>query len=117
MKSLKLPGLVILTTVVASTAWGESTVPASERFKDGKRAYEEACAKCHDSGAGGAPKRGEAGDWSQRSNLWEAVLFEHADKGYMEMPARGGSSDLSEYAVGAAAEYLLTESHPETMPD
>ncbi|MEH6583840.1 MAG: c-type cytochrome [Halioglobus sp.] len=117
MKSLKLREYTIITMVVASAAWGGTAVSASERLDDGKRVYEEVCATCHDSGADGAPRRGEAGDWSGRSHLWEAVLLEHVDKGYLGMPAQGGSGGLSEYDVGAASEYMLTESHPEEMPE
>lgn len=96
-----------------------STVAAaeSERLEDGRMAYEYLCAECHDSGKMGAPVSGQSGDWSGRSPLWEAVLFEHAEKGYMKMPARGGTEDASEYDVQAASEYLLTISHPELPGD
>jgi cytochrome c5 len=90
---------------------------ASQRMDDGRRAYEEACSRCHDTGVDGAPVVVESGDWSGRSGLWEAVLFEHVKKGYMTMPAKGGKPGLSEYDAEAAAEYLLNKSHPELQPD
>ena len=88
-----------------------------QRMADGKRIYETACARCHDTGALGAPVLGRTGDWQDRSSLWEAVLFEHANSGYLAMPAQSGEGGLSEYDVDAASEYLLTRSHPELLSD
>jgi cytochrome c5 len=96
---------------------GINTAVASERMEDGRRAYQAACATCHDTGANGAPRIGHAEEWFDRSRLWEAVLFEHAEKGYMQMPAKGGDTHLSQYDVDAAAEYLLTQSHPQQLSD
>lgn len=90
---------------------------ASERLEDGKRAYEKACAGCHATGVEGAPIVGEADDWDQRSNLWEAVLIEHAEQGYLKMPAQGGADYATDYDVSAAAEYMLTLTHPELPVD
>jgi len=74
---------------------------------DGEAAYKENCAVCHETGMMGAPREGEATDWEGRSNLWQAVLMDHAKTGYFEMPARGGKSDLPDEVVDAAAEYML----------
>lgn len=90
---------------------------ASERFEDGERGYIALCARCHDSGTAGAPVTGNKEDWADRSGLWEAILFEHADKGYIDMPARGGSDYATAYDVQAAAEYMLTITHPELPRD
>ena len=92
-------------------------VAVSDRLEDGGEIYRQACARCHDSGVDGAPITGQTRDWADRSDLWEAVLFEHAEKGYTSMPARGGDSRLSEYEVEAAAEYMLTVTHPEMPSD
>jgi len=90
---------------------------AADRLEEGREIYRQACARCHDSGIDGAPVTGQTGDWADRSDLWETVLFEHAEKGYTAMPARGGDSRLSEYEVDAAAEYMLTVTHPEMPRD
>jgi cytochrome c5 len=74
---------------------------------NGEAAYFEYCAGCHEDGMFGAPRRGQQEDWQNRSQLWQAVLMEHAKEGYLEMPARGGASDLSDELVNAAAEYLI----------
>jgi cytochrome c5 len=96
--------------------WSPAGVIA-DRLEDGQEIYNQACARCHDSGLEGAPVTGQTRDWDDRSDLWEAVLFEHAEKGYTTMPARGGDSRLSEYEVNAAAEYMLTTSHPKLPSD
>ena len=96
---------------------GINTAVASERMEDGRHTYQAACATCHDTGANGAPRIGHPEEWSDRSRLRETVLFEHAEKGYMQMPAKGGDTTLSQYDVDAAAEYLLTESHPQQLSD
>ena len=75
----------------------------------GADAYELACAGCHEEGLNGAPRTGDPAAWEGRSWLWEAVLFEHAKKGYNEMPARGGVESLSDDLVEKAAEYMLSQ--------
>jgi cytochrome c5 len=86
-----------------------------ERLAEGQRVYEEACARCHASGAEGAPRVGDGEAWKGRSMLWEAVLFEHADKGWLAMPARGGDPVLDSADVEVAAEYMLHLTFP-SMP-
>jgi len=83
----------------------------------GQRIYEAVCAECHDRGADSAPQTGTPQDWSGRSDLWQAVLFEHANKGYLDMPAKGGEEGLTEADVAAAAEYMLNQSFPNRSDD
>jgi cytochrome c5 len=79
----------------------------------GRKVYEAACASCHDAGIGGAPAIGDQDAWSKRSRLWTAVLSEHAMRGYLQMPEKGGDETLSDAAVAAASEYILSETYPE----
>lgn len=90
---------------------------ASDRMEDGRKAYEAGCAKCHKHGSHGAPVTSKSEDWADRSDLWESVLVEHASKGYIDMPARGGDSSVSDYDVKVATEYMLTIAHPEVPAD
>ena len=83
----------------------------------GKQAYERACAECHDEGSDGAPKTGDREAWKGRSMLWQAVLFEHAQSGYLEMPAKGGDQALDDATISRAAEYLLSTTFPEINKD
>ena len=83
----------------------------------GEQAYEQACARCHDEGTDGAPVTGDSDAWAGRSMLWEAVLFEHAKEGYLEMPAKGGDESLDDTTVERAAEYMLSVTFPAVLKD
>jgi len=83
----------------------------------GRDTYEQVCASCHDESTDGAPAKGDRESWSNRSPLWAAVLFEHAKSGHLDMPARGGRPELTERAVEAAGEYMLSETFPELPRD
>lgn len=88
-----------------------------ERLSLGQETYEQACASCHDTGKDGAPLTGNPKHWSNRSDLWEAVLFKHANSGYLEMPGKGGHSELTENSVNAAVEYMLSVTFPDLPRD
>ena len=79
----------------------------------GRVAYQRACAGCHEQGVDGAPVTGRPEHWAGRSRLWHAVLVEHAKQGYFDMPAKGGDVTLSDSDVQAAAEHMLTLTHPQ----
>jgi cytochrome c5 len=83
----------------------------------GRDTYEQVCASCHDENTDGAPVTGDRDSWSNRSPLWAAVLFEHAKSGHLDMPAKGGHPELTERAVEAAGEYMLSETFPELPRD
>lgn len=84
---------------------------------DGKAAWQQHCAGCHEDGMLGAPRIGVPAEWQGRSSLWQAVLMEHAKDGYYDMPARGGQTDLPDDIVNAAAEYMLETTFPDRPQD
>jgi cytochrome c5 len=84
---------------------------------NGETAYNEHCAGCHETGMLGAPIAGDAADWGERSNLWDAVLLDHAITGYFEMPAKGGRNDIPDDVVRSAAEYMLRMTFPDMPHD
>ncbi len=92
------------------------TAPAGDSLT-GQNAYERVCAGCHDEGLDGAPAVGDRQAWASRSSLWVAVLVEHAKEGFFDMPARGGDPALSDLEVAAAAEHMLTLTHPDRPAD
>jgi cytochrome c5 len=100
---------------------GEQNEPApswrDERRALGEETYRAACASCHDAGEGGAPVTGSRVEWSGRSDMWQAVLFDHAKAGYLDMPGKGGQGGLSDEAVEAATEYMLEQTFPELPKD
>lgn len=101
------------------TATGEKSAAVEPRGADtstelsGKEAYDRVCASCHEEGVDGAPRTGDQEAWADRSWLWEAVLFEHAKQGFMDMPARGGDEHLADTTVEKAAEYMLSKTFPD----
>jgi len=107
----------LLATVCAMLLVACSTAPTPEpeattqdvtvSADPGKAAYLEHCAGCHETGMLGAPVVGDPSSWEQRSQLWQAVLMEHAKTGYFDMPAKGGRPDISDAAAAAATEYML----------
>ena len=74
--------------------------------------YEDHCAVCHDSGAAGAPKRGDVSAWQPRIAQGLAVLFTHALNGYNSMPPKGACMACSDDQIKAAVEYLVDQSKP-----
>jgi cytochrome c5 len=96
---------------VRAESWRE------DQLLTGKETYEAACASCHNPGESDAPSIGDQTEWSGRSDLWTAVLAEHASAGYLKMPEKGGHSELSEEQVSAALEYMLWKTFPELPRD
>ncbi|RZV36812.1 MAG: hypothetical protein EX272_07150 [Chromatiales bacterium] len=114
--------LIATGLVLASCAHNADDPPISSGANtaaaiDGEAAYIEHCAGCHETGMLGAPREGQPEEWEGRSDLWQAVLMEHAKTGYFEMPARGGKTDLPDEVVAAAAEYMLEMTFPDRPQD
>jgi cytochrome c5 len=113
--------ILACTVLLGACAQPSSQPPPPERpaqpvslelAEAGFLAYQRVCANCHETGERGAPLTGRPEDWEGRSRLWQAVLFRHAEQGYLGMPARGGDSELTDREVQAAAEYMLTVTQP-----
>jgi cytochrome c5 len=79
---------------------------------DGKATFQATCFACHGTGAAGAPKAGDKGAWGPRVAKGKAKLYEHALKGFTGksgmMPAKGGNAGLSDAAVKAAVDYMVS---------
>jgi len=111
--------LLLVIAIASGCAQVEdcAQVPPAQELLMGQRVYEDVCANCHEQGVDGAPAVGDSSAWAERSCLWVAVLEEHAKTGYLKMPARGGDADLTDQEVTAAAQYMLTLTHPELRPE
>ena len=88
-----------------------------DRLALGEQTYQAACASCHETGDQDAPITGNREQWEQRSDMWQAVLFNHAKAGYLQMPGKGGQPELTDDAVEAATEYMLGLTFPELPRD
>jgi cytochrome c5 len=71
--------------------------------------YASACAGCHVSGAGGAPKVGDKAAWASRLSLGVEGLTASVIKGKGIMPARGGSQ-ASDDEIKAVVAYMVNNS-------
>lgn len=119
--------LMMLSMAVLCTACQQEKADAPATASEGEKAipvhvtpavaYEHACADCHETGKDNAPRTGDPDAWAGRSALWEAVLFEHAQKGYFDMPAHGLDGRFSDDEVAAAAQYMLEITHPDRPRD
>ncbi len=65
------------------------------------------CGKCHESGAGGAPKIGDKAAWIPRLAQGLDPLVRSAINGHGGMPARGGASNLTDAELRAAIVYMF----------
>jgi len=85
---------------------------ASQAFADGKATFQQTCFACHGTGAAGAPKAGDKAAWGPRIKQGKDTLYNHAIHGFKGekgfMPAKGGRTDLSDDAVKAAVDYMVS---------
>lgn len=77
---------------------------------DGSVIYQNLCAGCHTSGAGGAPTLDHA-HWDARIAQGEDTMHRHAIEGFTGaagvMPPRGGNPALSDEQVIAAVDWMI----------
>lgn len=96
-------------SVIAAVSPAADTANANE----GESVYKNSCNACHGTGVAGSPKIGDKVAWSARIAQGNAVLTEHALKGYQGekgyMPAKGGFMNLSDDQVSAAVLYMVSK--------
>jgi len=81
-------------------------VSAPRVEKSGEEVFNAVCTSCHTSGALGAPKLGNKGDWSARIGRGLDGLVKTAIEGIRGMPARGGAATLSDVEMQRAVAYI-----------
>ncbi|MGS2745239.1 c-type cytochrome [Halomonas sp. LS-001] len=74
---------------------------------DGEGIYNNVCMACHETGAAGAPIRGDEEAWATRTEQGFATLLDHSINGIGAMPARGGNPNLSDEEMEAATKYMV----------
>jgi cytochrome c5 len=82
---------------------------APKVLKTGEQVYAAACAACHSTGAAGAPKFGDQGQWGDRLSKGFDTLWKNAVNGIGSMPAKGGNADLDDIEVARAVAYMGKE--------
>ncbi|GEM_PF-494791 len=70
------------------------------------------CAKCHQTGQGGAPRIGDRAAWIPRLKKGLDPLVASAIHGHGPMPARGGLPDLSDQEIRGAVIYMFNYGVP-----
>ncbi|WP_243737309.1 c-type cytochrome [Halomonas ventosae] len=93
------------TAMAASSGGGDTSSDGGS--VDGEGIYNNVCMACHETGAAGAPVRGDEAGWSERTGKGFETLLSHAVNGFNAMPARGGNPNLSDAEVEAAVAYLV----------
>ncbi|WP_245944331.1 c-type cytochrome [Marinospirillum perlucidum] len=88
---------------------GAAVAEASGPARSGDEVYSAVCAACHDTGAAGAPKKGDAAAWSDRLNKSMDELASSVINGLGAMPPRGGSN-ASDEEIMNAVEFLVEAS-------
>jgi cytochrome c5 len=81
----------------------DASAPVVE--KSGQEVYNAACVACHGSGALGAPRFENKGDWGARIGQGYDTLIKNAIAGIRQMPPRGGNPDLTDTEVARAVAY------------
>ena len=74
----------------------------------GKKIYVTSCYACHETGAGGAPRRGDQAAWQPRLAQGMGQLIAHVLNGFNAMPPRGGDPSLTENDVATVIPYLIS---------
>ncbi|BBI65326.1 hypothetical protein HSBAA_66320 [Vreelandella sulfidaeris] len=91
---------------------GTAAAPAGDSASsggdiDGEGIYGNVCSACHESGAAGAPVRGNEEAWAERTEQGFATLLEHAINGIGAMPLKVAIPNLSDEEVEAAVAHLV----------
>ena len=77
---------------------------------DGSVVYQNLCAGCHTSGAGGAPTLVQA-QWNARIAQGMDTLYRHSIEGFVGnsgvMPAKGGNPALTDEQVQATVDWMV----------
>lgn len=103
-------GAAAQAAATAAAATAATAQGAYDGTLDGAVIYQNLCAGCHGSGAGGAPKL-ERAAWTARIAQGTDTLHRHAIEGYTGaagmMPAKGGNPALTDEQVIATVDWMV----------
>jgi cytochrome c5 len=83
---------------------------AQSSNRSGNEVVNAVCAKCHATGANGAPRIGDKKAWSKRASQGLSSLTEHALKGIRKMPSHGGNPGLTDHEIKLAVTHMVNQS-------
>ncbi|MCD6060104.1 MAG: Cytochrome oxidase, cbb3-type, subunit [Moraxellaceae bacterium] len=93
---------ILLAAVIAGLFAGVSTAQAAG-IQD---KYNKACAACHNSGAAGAPKKGDKAAWAPRLKKGDAALLNSVKNGFKAMPPKGLCTDCTDADFKALIKFM-----------
>lgn len=100
-------------TYMVNQSGGSWVEPVSSTGKPARRTGEQVvnaqCFKCHEKGAGGAPKIGDRDAWIPRLKNGLDPLVQSAVNGHGGMPPRGGAANLSDAELKDAITYMFNK--------
>jgi cytochrome c5 len=102
-----------LGTLMIALAFAVAVTPRevqAQTERSGKQVVDAVCAACHATGVNGAPKIGDKNAWAKRASQGLTGLTEHAINGIRQMPAHGGSPNLSDLEIARAIAYMVNQS-------
>lgn len=103
---------------IAPVARIEIKDPANKVAVSADKVYKAQCAACHDAGAAGAPKFGDASAWAPRIKTGFEALWQSALKGKGSMGAQAGG-EYDDQEIGNAVVYMANAAganFPELKP-
>lgn len=103
-KPLLLAAILAVTAPILSQA---AQTQSDER--SGEQIVQARCAKCHQTGVGGAPRIGDRDAWIPRIKQGLDAVVRSAIKGHGGMPPRGGMADLSDPELRSAVVYMFNK--------
>lgn len=88
---------------------GGAAVAANSGPRSGEAVYDAACMACHTTGAGGAPKLGDAVAWADRIAKGIDALYVSGIEGVpgTGMIAKGGCMNCSDEEIEAAVDHMV----------
>jgi cytochrome c5 len=92
----------------------DRSAPAAAR--SGAEVVRTQCAKCHEAGAGGAPRIGDRSAWVPRLKLGLDTLILSAINGHGGMPPRGGAAYLTDGEIRGAVVYMFNAGSASASP-
>lgn len=107
MKHIGFAGVAAALAVAASVAAYAGDAPPS---RSGQDVVNEVCAKCHATGAQGAPRIGDTAAWRSRATKGLSGLTQSALKGIRNMPPHGARFDLTDTELRRAIVYMVNQS-------
>jgi len=89
-----------------------AAAPAAGGGAAGKSVYDATCSACHNTGAAGAPKLGDAAAWGARLAGGLPALLNSARAGKGAMPPKGGNTALTDAQLESAVRYMVEQAGP-----